>query len=351
MPDLPNPTGTSTVFGMLAFALLLGGAGAYGGYHLGYANATIEAQARQDQAARASADARPAEAAPARGEGADGTSKKKEKPPFEPTTLTRVELSPLVPGLGSLSGEAEAKALYVLNNVVGACVPCFEQQYSIGKCLQREAMLVDATLCADVKTVASRVVRLAKANKSPDEIRNQTEFTQPWVPLDVTGRPSRGPADAPVTLVEYSDFQCPYCKSAQPNLKIVEEKYAGKLRIVFMNDPLPMHSMARPAALAAAAAEEQGRFWEYHDALFASEGLDEARLVRIANDLGLNVPKWEADRKSLQVDQRVSEDQRTAEKWKITSTPSFFVNGYKVKGAVAPEVFARIIDAELADPS
>ena len=228
-----------TVFGLLGFAVLLGAGGAYGGYRVGYDRATLEAKVQIAESATAAAAAAPAKRGGEEADDGEGAKSKKDKPEFEPTTLTKEELVTYVPSLASLSGDSEAKALYVMNNVVGACVPCFEQQYSLGKCLQREAKLLDKTLCADVKTVANRVVRLAKANKSPDEIKEQTEFSQPWVPIDTAGRPSKGPADAPITLIEYSDFQCPYCKKAQPNIKAVEEKYAGKLRIVFMNEPLP----------------------------------------------------------------------------------------------------------------
>jgi protein-disulfide isomerase len=338
----------ATIFGLLGFALLLGGIGAYGGYTVGFERASLQAQAQLAEKEKAIAEAKAAAPAPGRGV---GTGEKAEKVPFEPTSLTAGDLASYVPGLSELSGESESKALYILNNVVGACVPCFDQQYSIGKCLQREGKLLDRSLCADVRTVAQRVVRLAKAGKSPDEIKEQTEFSQPWMPIDTAGRPSKGPADAPVTIIEYSDFQCPYCKKAQPSAHAVEEKYKGKVRFVFMHLPLAMHKMARPAALAAAAADKQGKFFEYHDALFASEGLDDAKLVEIARELGLDVPRWDSDRKSTEIDKIVTADQRTAEKWKLSSTPTFFVNGYKIKGAQSPEFFSRIIDAELADPS
>lgn len=338
----------ATLFGLLGFALVLGGIGGYAGYTVGYSRAHLEAQVQIAEKDKQIADlsSRPAP----RPEGGEKAGDKQEKPEFEPTTMTAEELSVLVPSLGGLSGEAQSKATYILNNVVGACMPCFDQQYSIGKCLERAPKLLDKTMCSDMQNLGERAVRLAKAGKSPDEIRAAVEFSQPWLNVDTSGRPSKGPADAPVTIVEYSDFQCPYCKKAQPNIKEVSAKYGNKVRWVFMNQPLAMHQMARPAALAALAADKQGKFWEYHDALFASEGIDEAKLVQIARDIGLNVGKWEADRKSTEVDQMVADDVRVAEKWKISSTPTFLVNGYKIKGAMPPEFFARIIDAELEDP-
>ncbi len=337
----------STVFGMLAFALLLGGVGSYGGYKVGYDRASLEAKVELAAKDKEIADAKTAAAAAPKGDGEGGG--KKDKPAFEPTDYTADTLAALVPDIGTLRGEAQTKAVYAFNNVVGACAPCVDQQYSLGKCIERAPKLLDKSLCANLPTLSRRVVRLAKQEKSPDEIRSAVDFGQPWLPLDPSTAPSLGKADAPITIIEYSDFQCPYCKKAQPNVKAVEAKYGDKVRIVFMNQPLAMHKMARPAALAAMAADKQGKFWEYHDALFSSQGLDEERLVAIAKEVGLNVPKWESDRKSTDVDAAVAADQARAEKWKITSTPTFFVNGYKIKGAQPPEAFERIIEAELAD--
>lgn len=341
-------TQNSTVFGLLAFALLLAGLAGYGGYTVGHKQAELEAQATL---AAKDAELAAAKSAPAPRGGADGgeAPAKKEKPAFEPTDYTAEQLAAWVPEVADLRGEAQTKAVYAFNNIVGSCVPCMDQQYSIGKCLERAPKLLDKSLCANMPKLARRVVRLARQEKSPDELRAGAEFSQPWLPIEPGDAPSKGPADAPIVLVEYSDFQCPYCKKAQPSMKALEEKYGDKLRVVFMNQPLAMHKMARPAAVAAAAADEQGKFWEYHDALFASEGLDEDRLVAIAKELKLDMGRWEKARKSTDVDAAVAADIARAEKWKITSTPTFLVNGYKVKGAQPPEFFERIIEAELAD--
>ena len=336
----------STIFGLLVFALLLAAGTGWGGYTAGKREATLEGQAelaRRDlQIAEAKA------AAPARG-GGEGDGAKKEKPAFEPTAYTAEELAVWVPELGELGDEAKVRASYALNNIAGNCVPCMEQQYSIGKCLERAPKLLDKALCANVPKIARRVVRLARQEKSPDDIRSAAEFSQPWLPIVPGNAPSKGPADAPIVIIEYSDFQCPYCKKALPTVKAIEQKYGDKIRVVFMNQPLATHKMARPAALAALAADKQGKFWEYHDALFAAQGLDEDTLVAIAKEVGLTLSKWEADRTSIEVDAAVAADAARAEKWKITSTPTFLVNGYKVKGAQPPEFFQRIIDAELAD--
>lgn len=340
-------TQNTTVFGLLAFALLLAGLAGYGGYTVGHKQAELEAQA---VLATKDAEIAAAKAAPAARGGGDGEAPaKKEKPEFEPTDYTAEQLAAWVPEVSGLRGEAQAKAVYAFNNIVGSCVPCMDQQYSIGKCLERAPKLLDKSLCANMPKLAQRVVKLSRQEASPDDIRAAAEFSQPWLPIDPGSSPSKGKADAPITLIEYSDFQCPYCKKAQPSIKALEEKYGDKLRVVFMHQPLAMHKMARPAAIAANAADKQGKFWEYHDAVFASEGLDEDKLVAIAKSLGLDMARWEKDRKSTDVDAAVAADVARAEKWKITSTPTFLVNGYKVKGAQPPEFFERIIEAELAD--
>ncbi len=338
----------ATIFGLLGFALVLAGGVGWGGYRMGYDRATLEARvtlAEKDALVAA------AQAAPARGEAPaeGGGGSNKEKPVFAPSEYTVEQMNALIPEAAGLGGEAQVKALYAFNNIVGSCVPCMDQQYSFGKCIERAPKLLDKSVCANLPSLSKRLVRLAREERSPDEMRSSLEFSQPWVPLDPGNSPSKGKADAAVTIVEYSDYQCPYCKKAQPSMKALEEKYGDRLRIVFMNQPLAMHKMARPAAIAAMAADQQGKFWEYHDALFAAEGLDEAKLVAIAKDVGLNLSKWETARKSTEVDAAVAADVARAEKWKISSTPSFFVNGYKVKGAQPPEFFERIIEAELAD--
>ncbi len=112
----------------------------------------------------------------------------------------------------------------------------------------------------------------------------------------------RGPADALVTLVEFSDYQCPYCRQAHATVTQVEKKYAGKLRLVMKQYPLPFHPQARPAALAAIAARMQGKYWEMHDRLFGSSPqLDPDSLERYAQEIGLDVARWKRDQQDPKV--------------------------------------------------
>jgi protein-disulfide isomerase len=166
------------------------------------------------------------------------------------------------------------------------------------------------------------------------------------VPVD--GSVSKGPADALVTIVESSDFECPFCKRAAPTLKQVEEAYAGKLRIVFKHNPLPMHSNAGPAANAAEAAGQQGKFWPMHDKLFAAASLDRAALEQAATELGLDLKAFKAALDGQRFADRISRDQALVRGVGAGGTPTFFINGRKLVGAQPFERFKAVIDQELA---
>jgi protein-disulfide isomerase len=170
------------------------------------------------------------------------------------------------------------------------------------------------------------------------------------VPVD--GSPSKGPADALVTIVESSDFQCPFCKRVAPTLKQLEEAYPGKVRFVFKHNPLSIHPLAMNAALAAEAARAQGgdaRFWAMHDALFdASPALEEAGLYAAAQKIGLDLAQFKAALAAGAGRDRVERDQRLVTSLGATGTPAFFINGRKISGAYPLDAFKKIVDEELA---
>jgi protein-disulfide isomerase len=143
--------------------------------------------------------------------------------------------------------------------------------------------------------------------------------------------PVRGDRKAPVTVIEFSDFQCPFCARALPSVKELESNRS--VRVVWKHLPLSMHPNAMPAALAAEAAREQGKFWEMHDRLFASQAsLDEATFLRLARELGLDVKRFERDMRSERLRVRVQEDQAAAAAAGVNGTPTFVVNGEVVVG-------------------
>jgi protein-disulfide isomerase len=163
------------------------------------------------------------------------------------------------------------------------------------------------------------------------------------------GTPSTGPADAPVTIVEFTDYQCPYCHRAQVVIDQVLSRYAGKLRFVHLDFPLDGHPGAVPAARAARCAGEQGRFWEYHRDLMTAPGaLDAAELSRRAVALRLDGPSFDACLSSGRHDDAIQASLRQGEELGVSGTPAYFVNGRMISGARPIDSFTELIDEELA---
>ncbi len=168
--------------------------------------------------------------------------------------------------------------------------------------------------------------------------------------VPVAGSPQLGPDDAWVTLVEFADFQCPFCARAAATVRQLERASpAGDLRVVFKHLPLSFHEHALPAALAAHCAGEQGQFWPMHDLLFADgSGLSEAHLQADAQRLGLDLSAWSACRSSDAAARAIDRDVRLAEEVGVEATPTFYVNGYALVGAQPLERFQELVDRELA---
>lgn len=169
------------------------------------------------------------------------------------------------------------------------------------------------------------------------------------VPLALSDAPTKGPLGATVTVVAYSDFECPACRKAAPILLELERRYEGKVRIAFKHLPLPMHPHALLAAQAAMAAHEQGRFWDYHDVLFAHQKqLERVALVRYAAELGLDTAQFTSALDSGKYAAHVARDENEAAAIGAYGTPTFVINGHVLVGAHPLETFAERIDKELA---
>jgi len=164
------------------------------------------------------------------------------------------------------------------------------------------------------------------------------------------GAPVRGSAAAPVTIVEFSDFHCPFCKRIQPVIEQMRAKYGDKVKLIFRDYPIDgLHPQARAAAEAAHCATEQGKFWEYHDAVFQSDpDATPATLDRIAKDIGLDVAAFTACRTSGKYKASVQASVQEGTALGITGTPIFFINGRMLVGAQPIEAFSKVIDEELA---
>jgi len=171
---------------------------------------------------------------------------------------------------------------------------------------------------------------------------------QPRVKVAADG-PAEGPADAPITIIEFSDFQCPYCRRAEPILEQVMQHYPGKIRLVYRHFPLGIHPLAEGAALAAVCADRQGHFWDYHQRLFAKGAdLKPAGLLSIATELGMDPKAWQTCTSDQATRQKVASDIQAGHDAGVTGTPAFFINGIPLKGALPMAEFTRVIDGELA---
>ncbi len=165
--------------------------------------------------------------------------------------------------------------------------------------------------------------------------------------VELGNAPARGPEDAPVTLVMFSDFECPFCRKALKTVEALERQYAGKLRFVYKAFPIDRHPNAMTAALMAHSAQAQGNFWPFHDLLFSGRGLDRDTLMGHARQVGLDEAGLRRDLDELRYAPQVRADLRQARRLDVTSTPVFFVNGRRVKGAQSMEAFRAVIDEEL----
>jgi protein-disulfide isomerase len=162
------------------------------------------------------------------------------------------------------------------------------------------------------------------------------------------GTPTRGPVDAPIVLVEYTDFQCPYCTRIQPTILELMKRYDGRIRHVFKNLPLPMHQQASLAGAAALCAQDQERFWDYHKWLFANQRtMDRESMIAAAGELGMDAEVFTACIDDGTHAAKVRADMAEAQSFGITGTPGFLINGRVVTGAQPIEEFEAIIEDEL----
>lgn len=211
----------------------------------------------------------------------------------------------------------------------------------------------------DFETAAPQIRAHLERTKGPqaarafvDELRDGSEvellLVRPRVEVAATGA-SQGPEDAPITIVEFSDYQCPYCSRAEPIIAEVLKRYEGKVRFVYRHFPLDrIHPLARGASEAALCANDQGKFWEFHARLF-EEGanMEPAGLTAHAEALELDLEAFGTCTKERRHQAQVEADLAAGREAGVSGTPAFFVNGIVLKGAQPLEEFTRIIDEEL----
>ena len=176
----------------------------------------------------------------------------------------------------------------------------------------------------------------------------EPQYTRYDIPTE--GYPSLGPDDAPITIVEFSDFQCPFCRRFHDETyQALLDAYPGQIRFVYRNLPLTsIHPDAMPSAVASLCANDQNAYWDYHGKLFSSETLTRETFIQYATDLNLNVDEFTASLDSGKHDEFIQQDMDFALDLGVQSTPTFFINGLAVVGAQPLSSFTQIIDMELA---
>jgi protein-disulfide isomerase len=182
------------------------------------------------------------------------------------------------------------------------------------------------------------------------EVAGQQEQAVKRYDVPVDDDPSIGPDNAPITLIEFSDYQCPYCRRWHTEVfNKIRQDYPTQVRIVYRDFPLgSMHPDATPAAEAAGCANEQGAFWAFNDKLFSGSELGEDIYIQYATELGLNIQQFKACIQSGKYSDEVQKDVQFATNLGVRSTPTFFLNGLPIVGAQPYDVFKQVIDQELA---
>lgn len=185
---------------------------------------------------------------------------------------------------------------------------------------------------------------------APQPERAQPNRPDPKTTYKVTldGAHTKGPDTAKVTIVEWSDFQCPFCSRVNPTISQLMADYGDNLRVAFKHNPLPMHNRALPAAIAAEAAGKQGKFWEMHDLLFANaRDLTDENFEKWAKEIGIDVEQFKKDMADPALKKKVLDQQSQGSNLGARGTPAFFINGRFLSGAQPVDAFKAIIDEEL----
>jgi protein-disulfide isomerase len=166
--------------------------------------------------------------------------------------------------------------------------------------------------------------------------------------VSTKGAPVRGDPEAKISVVEFSDFQCPFCGRSVQTLDQIAAAYGNRVRIVFKHLPLSMHPKAPAAHLAAEAAHRQGKFWAMHDKIFANQAeMSPEKYREYAREIGLDLKQYDRDIADAAVKQRIDADAAEAARLGVTGTPAFFVNGRYLKGAVPFEQIKTLLDQDL----
>ena len=210
--------------------------------------------------------------------------------------------------------------------------------------------------CVSSRRLAHFVVTMASAGKSKETVRKELlkfaaapeNLLDDPIKIATGGDPVRGPASAKVTIVEFSDFQCPYCAKATAEVKQILDKYPKDVRFIFKQFPLDIHSQAAVAAEASLVAQAQGKFWEMHDKLYANfRSISRLRILAWAQEMGLDMTRFKTDLDSHKYLARVTAEEKQGEDAGVGGTPTFYINGKKLNSSFEFAIVDPVIQAEM----
>jgi protein-disulfide isomerase len=258
-----------------------------------------------------------------------------------PARAQQTQFPPTLGDVSELRDSEKAGLAKLLAKYPSAC----------GKAHSLEVSLKSDPKCRRSVFAGRYLVKLFKMHLLTSEVEEHYDerFGQTKkIEVDTTNAPLRGDANAPVKIVEFSDFQCPHCKKLQPALERILDEYRGQVKLYFKNYPISrMHPHAELAAAAALAAGKQGKFWQFHDRIYGGDqdNLALPVLEKIAKDLKLDIKKWRADIETSK--EQVVRDHADGEKIDVAATPTIIINGRLYRGPITFDEIKDWIDEEL----
>ncbi len=252
--------------------------------------------------------------------------------------------------LGKRMGARGTPAFFINGRFLSGAQPASRFKDIIDDELKRAEKLLEAGTPKNriYATLTKKGLTRAKAPEGKDKRARRRPDPNAVYKVPLGSSPQKGPKDALVTIVEFSDFQCPFCKRVNPTMDQIVKEYGRDVRIVFKQNALPFHKDAPLAAEASLAAGAQGKFWQMHDKLFENQrALKREDLDKYAKELGLNMPKFKKALDERTYKAQADEEQKLARSLGASGTPAFFINGRNLRGAQPFQAFKRVIDEEL----
>ena len=215
--------------------------------------------------------------------------------------------------------------------------------------------------CSYSQGLAAAIVAAAREGKTEAEVRNAAansptaksikpkKLLDDPIQIPTQGAPVTGPENARITLIEFSDFQCPYCRVAAPQLHEVLKAFPTQVKLIFKQFPLDIHSQAALAAAASVAAQKQGKFWQMHDALFADRAnITRAAVISLARNFSLDIPRFTADLDSKETNAKVVQDITDGNHAGVEGTPTLFIDGQRFNGLINADALHPVLSGMLA---